>query len=114
MLNRVAAGLGLVAAIAMLAACTPHYVAQWGQLTEGMTRADVEEILGRPSAKVLIEQRGSVLSERWEYGRPRGAVTTGIAPGAPDDVFVVYFGNDGRVSDTRRALFGRYAEPGGD
>ncbi|MHC4219568.1 MAG: hypothetical protein ACYSU7_14090 [Planctomycetota bacterium] len=80
-----------------------------------MSRADVESVLGTPTAKVQIDRgEGRVLRERWEYGESAGTVapssSLGYAP--PDDVFVVFFGTDGRMTDARRPLTGRYAETG--
>jgi hypothetical protein len=100
----------------LLGCGAPRYAANWDELEQGMTRAQVESALGKPDVKVQIDRgQGRVLRARWEYGESSGQVGSvaglGLAP--PDDVFVVSFGADGRVTGLRRPLVGRYAEPPG-
>jgi hypothetical protein len=99
--------------LVLLGCGTPPYASSWDELRPGMTRSDVVDLIGEPSSRVRLEQPGGrVARERWQYGDDSTSVTspTGLGLAAPEDVFVVTFGADGRVSSFRRPLVGRYAE----
>ncbi|MHC4209259.1 MAG: hypothetical protein ACYSWT_06030 [Planctomycetota bacterium] len=100
--------------LVLLGCGTPPYVSNWSDLEPGMTQSDVLELVGEPSSRVRLEQPGGrVARERWQYGddSTSAASPTGLGIAAPEDVFVVTFGADGKVSSLRRPLVGRYAEP---
>jgi hypothetical protein len=109
--------VALLLTLALAGCGAPRHASSWSDLKEGMTAAEVEALLGKPSSKVHIDHRsGVVLTQRWQYGEPStpadAAPRLGFA--APDDVFVVYFGADGRVAGYRRPLVGRYADDGSE
>ena len=100
--------------LVLLGCGTPPYASNWDELRLGMTRSEVLDLLGEPSARTQIERPdGLVVRERWQYGETStstpGGTGLGLAP--PDDVFVVTFGANRRVSDLQRPRVGRYAEP---
>ena len=100
--------------LVLLGCGTPPYASNWDELRPGMTHSDVADLLGEPSSRVRLEQPGGrVARERWQYGgdATRAASPMGLGIAAPQDVFVVTFGTNGRVKDYRRPLVGRYAEP---
>ncbi|MHC4099568.1 MAG: outer membrane protein assembly factor BamE domain-containing protein [Planctomycetota bacterium] len=98
----------------LLGCGTPRFATNWSELEPGMTRSEVLDLLGEPSSRVRLEQPGGrVARERWQYGDDStgAASPTGLGIAPPQDVFVVTFGPTGRVTDYRRPLVGRYAEP---
>jgi hypothetical protein len=102
--------------LVLLGCAGPQYAAHWNELQPGMTHREVEALLGEPTARVRIEgAAGRLVRERWQYGEsgPDASIESGLGFSSPDDVFVVSFGTDGRVSDFRRPLVGKHAEPPG-
>ncbi len=102
----------LVACLALLAGCGPRYVSKWDELRPGMTRAEVEALLGPATARFRIDQPGGTfLRDWWQYG-DSDSTSPGrsIAVAPPDDIFVVSFGEDGTVSGFRRPTSGRQAD----
>ncbi len=100
--------------LVLLGCGTPRYASNWGELEAGMTRSEVLDLLGAPTTRTHIERPGGmIVRERWQYGETSTSTATPTALGiaSPEDVFVVSFGADGRVSHYRRPLVGRDAEP---
>lgn len=93
----------------MLAACEQQYRENWSRLQPGMTREQVESLLGEPSSRIAARREGLqiiVPFERWQYGDNLSTLATGaLFPAeAPDRVWAVYFDDEGRVIDFREPI----------
>ncbi len=95
------------ALLLMVSGCeTPQYEANFPRIQAGMTQADVEALLGKPSS-TFVERREDgqavVPQTRWQYGDNLSTLATGaVYPGgAPARVWVVYFNVAGKVDSTR-------------
>ncbi|MSR19217.1 MAG: outer membrane protein assembly factor BamE [Phycisphaerales bacterium] len=111
--------VGKVAIIALaivgmtaLTGCESQCQQQFASLKNGMTRAQVEELLGKPSSKFEpSEEPGATLlsQERWQYGDNLSTLVTGAMypTGAPDRVWVVYFDDQGLVSSMHPPVWER-------
>ncbi len=102
-LRRVAAA----ALLLMVSGCeAPQYEANFSRIRAGMTQADVEALLGKPSS-TFVERREDgqavVPQTRWQYGDNLSTLATGAVypSGAPARVWVVYFNVAGEVDSTR-------------
>lgn len=102
--------LAALAAVAALAGCaTPAYEANWNRLRTGMSRDDVQGLLGQPSSKHLPKPNEDGTppapgrGERWQYGDTLSSFATGaVFPEEADErSWRVFFGNDGCVSGFR-------------
>ncbi len=98
------------AAVAALAGCaTPAYEVNWNRLRTGMSRDDVQGLLGQPSSKHLPKPNEDGTppapgrGERWQYGDTLSSFATGaVFPEEADErSWRVFFGNDGCVSGFR-------------
>lgn len=89
--------------------CETQHETNWGRLQQGMSKQEVEELLGAPSSRVDARRTGTdvaVAFDRWQYGDNLSTLATGVVfPGeAPDRVWAVYFDDDGEVIDFRQPL----------
>ncbi|NBX25450.1 MAG: outer membrane protein assembly factor BamE [Planctomycetes bacterium] len=104
------AGPRILIALALLwvVACESQYQENWDRLKPGLTREQVEHLLGPPSSryeprsedgKVVIEQA------RWQYGDNLSSLATGaMFPGEPHPhAWVVWFDEKGMVTTFQRA-----------
>jgi outer membrane protein assembly factor BamE (lipoprotein component of BamABCDE complex) len=100
--------LVMLPAVAMLLACESRYQENWGRLKVGMTRVQVEDMLGEPSSRYEPRtENGKVIvpEERWQYGDNLSTLATGVVFPTDADAraWAVYFDADGRVSRFRAA-----------
>ena len=98
----------LITTLLLAPACAQRHEASFAGLQPGMTREQVRELLGPPSTtfydtEVLRAEAGGAYGERWQYGDTISTRATGamFPESAPDRVWVVFFGPDGRVSSFR-------------
>ncbi len=105
--------LVLLAALLLASCSPPAFESNWYRLQSGMTKVEVETILGTPSAKVRQRHANAPYAQWWQYGNSLSTFVTGIVfPDAPpDEVFGVYFDAEGRVTDFRRPLAVPRSEP---
>jgi hypothetical protein len=98
------------AAVAALAGCaTPAYEVNWNRLRTGMSRDDVQGLLGQPSSRHLPKSNEDGTppapgrGERWQYGDTLSSFATGaVFPEEADErSWRVFFANDGTVSGFR-------------
>lgn len=102
----------LVAATLGLAACESQYQENWDRLKPGMSKPQVEELLGQPSSRYEPRaDNGKVVvpEERWQYGDNLSTLATGaIFPAeAHPRAWVVYFDEKGQVRAFRKAEWAR-------
>ena len=102
----------LAIALALLAGCESQYQENWGRLKPGMTRTQVEDLLGAPSSR--YEPRSDdgkvvVSQERWQYGDNLSSLATGaVFPGEPHPhAWVVWFDEKGQVASFQAADWAR-------
>ena len=86
--------------------CNTPTASQFAAVRPGMTEAEVEDLLGRPtSTRVVPEDRRDVLgySQRWMYGDSLSSLATNalFTEGPDERVFVVLFDAQGRVLRTQ-------------
>lgn len=88
-----------------IAGCAMQCQENFGSLREGMTKPEVEALLGKPSSRWPGERPGEEGTERWQYGDNLSSLATSGVFRAPDEsrVYVVWFNADGIVSS--------YSEP---
>ena len=101
-----AIGLGSFIALLLAIGCAPQARSGFSELRVGLTSAEVEALLGRPSVVVPPEmaEYGTVLvGPRWQYGDNLSTMTTAATfpRTVPDRVWVVWFDPSGRVSSWR-------------
>jgi|LauGreDrversion4_2_1035121.scaffolds.fasta_scaffold177565_3 hypothetical protein len=124
-LPRAAAGFALLASIAAAGCETPAYESNWNRLRPGMSRADVESMLGRPSSTYVPPppdpsssmRPNPVRGERWQYGDTLSSMATrAVFPDEADErAWCVFFGPDGTVTGFRPPEWAdakRSVEPG--
>lgn len=94
------------AIVLLLASCNRPTVERFATIVPGMTRDEVQAILGKPSStqqlpESIAGQAGYV--ERWHYGDNLSSLATNaVSPDVADDrVFAVFFDAEGRVVRTR-------------
>ena len=101
-----AARAAIVAAVAIIAACGPSRT-QFAGLRAGMDKSQVIALLGEPSSRyaaIPASTDGPAREERWQFGDNLSSLATSATfadQDAPDNVWVVYFDADGRVSRWR-------------
>lgn len=88
----------------MLTACSTEKIDRFSEVQNGMTSAEVREILGSPSSTYSreVDERGRVVRvERWQYGDTPGTLATGalFSEHPSNRVWAVYFDVDGKVMD---------------
>jgi hypothetical protein len=98
------------AAVVALAGCaTTAYEVNWNRLRTGMSRDDVQGLLGQPSSRHLPKPNEDGTppapgrGERWQYGDTLSSFATGaVFPEEADERSRrVFFGDDGTVSGFR-------------
>ena len=108
------AGMGLAAAAMALAGCeSPRYETNWNRLHAGMSRSEVESMLGQPSSTYVPppadpsadRRRSPARGERWQYGDTLSSFgTRAMFPDEADErAWCVFFGPDGKVTSFRSA-----------
>lgn len=106
-----ARGCALLLGLLLLAGCAQQYQDNWHLLHTGMTKDQVEALLGKPSSTyvspVTQEADGGSLArarERWQYGDTLSSLGTRVI--FPDEAdqrtWRVFFGADGRVIEFER------------
>ena len=114
-ISRTAAACAAAVLALALAGCeTPQYETNWSRLKVGMTRPEVEGLLGRPSSvhapRKPTPKPGDTVApapqgERWQYGDTLSSFATGaVFPDEADErAWCVLFGPDGKVTSYRAA-----------
>ena len=104
--------IACVVSVLALAGCESQYQDNWGRLKVGMTKAQVEDLLGAPSSR--FEPRADdgkvvIAEERWQYGDNLSTLATGaVFPSeAHPHAWVVYFDERGQVRSFRAADWAR-------
>ena len=98
--------MALAVAVIAGSACGPSR-SQFAGLKEGMDKPQVIALLGEPSSRyaaIPASDDGPARDERWQFGDTLSSLATRATfsdQDAPDNVWVVYFGPDGRVSRWR-------------
>ncbi|MCH2162134.1 MAG: outer membrane protein assembly factor BamE [Phycisphaerales bacterium] len=105
MLRGILVGVILVG-FASIAGCAVRYETGFADLRQGMTEADVRELLGDPSVVVpgMRDEEGVLITgPRWQYGDNLSTLATAKAfPGTvPARVWAVSFDLQGQVSGFR-------------
>ena len=111
-MTRRGSGIVLATAALALAGCeSPRYETNWNRIHAGMTRAEVESMLGQPSSTYVppppdpsSSMRPSpARGERWQYGDTLSSMATrAVFPDEADErAWCVFFGPDGTVSGFR-------------
>ncbi len=95
----------LVLSIATLTGCAAQCQEHFGSLREGMSKDDVQALLGKPSSRWPGDRPGEEGTERWQYGDNLSSLaTSGVFHDADANrVYVVWFDKDGKVTS--------YSEP---
>jgi outer membrane protein assembly factor BamE (lipoprotein component of BamABCDE complex) len=98
----------LLLAVLLPCACESRHQENWDRLKVGMTRVQVEDLLGEPSSRYEPRtENGKVIvpEERWQYGDNLSTLATGVVFPTDADAraWAVYFDADGRVSRFRAA-----------
>lgn len=93
----------------VLLGCDVQYKDNWDRLERGMSKEQVEMLLGEPSSRIDAKRDGVeiiVPYDRWQYGDNLSTLATGaLFPAeAPDRVWAVYFDENGRVIGYRQAI----------
>ncbi len=88
--------------------CESKYQDNWGKVHTGMTKQEVEALLGPPSSKYdAKEVDGEVIvaEDRWQYGDNLSTLATGaLFPSeAHPHAWAISFGPSGRVSQIQAA-----------
>jgi len=90
--------------------CETKYQDNWGKVHTGMTKQEVEALLGEPSSKYTAKEvDGEVIipEDRWQYGDNLSTLATGaLFPSqAHPRAWAISFGPSGRVSQIQAADF---------
>ena len=108
-----AAAAGIAAALVLAACEAPLHETNWNRLRVGMSRTEVEAMLGRPSSTYappaeakdagVPGQPPPSRGERWQYGDTMSSLATrAVFPDEADErAWCVFFGADGRVTGFR-------------
>jgi hypothetical protein len=102
----------LVLSAMPLFACDSRYQENWDRLKVGMTRSQVEDLLGEPSSRYeprTEDGKVVILEERWQYGDNLSTLATGamFPSEAHPRAWVVYFNEKGNVRAFRAADWAR-------
>ena len=103
----------------VLVGCTPEYRSNFVQLKDGMSEAEVRELLGKPSVVVppRTDKDGNVVQgARWQYGDNLSTWTTSAAypENEPERVWIVWFDPEGRVIASRAPTWMKPADKNTD
>lgn len=87
------------AAIAIPSGCATQCQENFGAVREGMSKAEVETLLGAPSSRWPGDGPGEEGRERWQYGDNLSSLATGGLFREPDTsrVYAVWFDEKGNV-----------------
>jgi hypothetical protein len=112
--------LAVAACACTLTACAPpHYETNWGKVHAGMSKDEVEALLGKPSSTFSPQQTAAEpkegarvrprARERWQYGDTLSSLgTRAVFPEEADErTWCVFFGPDGRVTTFQRPFVPR-------
>lgn len=104
----------------VLCGCAPpQYETNWSHMHAGMTRDEVQALLGKPSSTFTPRaQRSdgeadasarSNAMERWQYGDTLSSLgTRALFPEEADErTWCVFFGPDGKVTEFERPRYGK-------
>jgi SmpA / OmlA family len=102
--------LALVALVTL--ACESRHQENWSRLKPGMTKTQVEDLLGEPSSRYeprTEDGKVIVAEERWQYGDNLSTLATGamFPSEAHPRAWVVYFDDKGQVTTFRAADWAR-------
>jgi len=94
------------------AGCESRHQENWSRLKPGMTKTQVEDLLGEPSSRYEPRKENGkvvVAEERWQYGDNLSTLATGamFPSEAHPRAWVVYFDEKGNVSSFRAADWAR-------
>ena len=92
--------------------CESRHEENWGRLKPGMTKVQVEDLLGEPSSRYEPRKENGrvvVAEERWQYGDNLSTLATGamFPSEAHPRAWVVYFDDKGQVTSFRAADWAR-------
>lgn len=98
----------LMLVLLWIAGCESQYQENWGRLKPGLTKPQVEELLGPPSSRYEPRSDGAkavIAQERWQWGDNLSSLATGaVFPGEPHPhAWVVWFDEKGRVASFQSA-----------
>ncbi len=109
--------LSAMACAVVLTACAPpQYETNWSKMHAGLSKDEVEALLGKPSSTFTPQQPASEpkegarvrprARERWQYGDTLSSLgTRALFPEEADErTWCVFFGPDGRVTSFERPL----------
>jgi hypothetical protein len=102
-LGRAARSLALAAALLGAAACESQYQDNWSKVRLGMTKEQVEALLGKPSSTYAARTEDGkvvVAEDRWQYGDNLSTLATGamFPAEAHPRAWAIKFDAAGRVS----------------
>ena len=102
--------LAFMVCLLCAAGCESKYQDNWGKVHTGMTKQEVEALLGEPSSKYTAKEvDGEVIipEDRWQYGDNLSTLATGaLFPSqAHPRAWAISFGPSGRVSQIQAADF---------
>jgi outer membrane protein assembly factor BamE (lipoprotein component of BamABCDE complex) len=94
----------LTASVGALVGCAGRAAEQFDSLRAGMSKMEVEELLGKPSSRWASERPGDEGTERWHYGDNLSSLaTSGVFREADTNrVYVVWFDANGQVTTFSR------------
>lgn len=91
-------------AFLLLGSCSTGRIDRFSEVKEGMSKEQVEAILGVPSSRFEreVDDQGRIFRlERWQYGDTPGTLATGalFSEHPSNRVWAVYFDDEGKVLD---------------
>jgi hypothetical protein len=97
-----------IASLCLSQGCESKYQDNWGKVHTGMTKQEVEALLGPPSSKYdakEVDGEVVVAEDRWQYGDNLSTLATGaLFPSqAHPHAWAISFGPSGRVSQIQAA-----------
>jgi len=95
--------LGTVALVAVAAGCALQAEENFYAVKTGMTAAEVEDLLGKPSSRWPTEDGGTRL--QWGDNLSTLATDAVFADAEPDRCWIVWVSPEGRVVRKREALY---------
>ena len=87
------------AAVALPSGCATQCQENFGAVREGMSKQEVESLLGAPSSRWAGERPGEEGRERWQYGDNLSSLATGglFREADTSRVYAVWFDENGKV-----------------